>query len=477
MQVTIEEVSPVEKKMAVEIPWERVREKLDEAYRELARGVTLRGFRKGKVPREIMERMFGRKVEGEVRKQLIQESFISAIAEHHLEPVAEPAIDAAELRRNDAFRFSARVEVRTAIDIQPYADLTVTRRAAKVSDQDVERALRRKQMEMSERRPVEGRDDLGASDIVLCDIEGTLGGEKVGSTDVAVDLSRTEDQVLPGLGQALLGMPRSAQQHEIRYTVPDDDPRKEMAGKSAELRVTVKAAYEQKVPALDDDFAKDTGEADSLDELRDKLRDKLLVADRRAAERELRSQLVKRLLERHPFEVAPSLVERQLDVVVQRAHLGLALSGIDPTGQHVDQQKLREELRQTARDDVRSALLLTALAKKEQVEVTEADVEKRIAELAQARGQSAARLRAELQRAGSTEGGGDGGGRLDEIRASLLEEKTLDLVLSRVSIAEGAVDGGEPPAAAAEPQPSSAAEESSAGAEGAPPAASEPSEA
>src|SRR5712691_9895730 len=113
MQVTISEVSPVEKKLAVEIPWPYVSQKLDEAYRDLGRGVALKGVRSGKVPRPILEKMFGRQVEHEVVKQLVQESFVAAASQHDIQPVAQPVVDDAQLRKGQAFHYSARVEVRS----------------------------------------------------------------------------------------------------------------------------------------------------------------------------------------------------------------------------------------------------------------------------------------------------------------------------------------------------------------------------
>ena len=113
MQVTVSEISPVEKKVAVEIEWNYVAQKLDEAYKDLSRGVALKGFRKGKVPRPMLEKMFGRQVEQEVVKQLVQESFVTAAQQHDIQPVAEPIVDDAHLHKGKPFHYSARVEVRS----------------------------------------------------------------------------------------------------------------------------------------------------------------------------------------------------------------------------------------------------------------------------------------------------------------------------------------------------------------------------
>src|SRR6516162_4646902 len=158
MQVTISELSPVEKKLAVEIPWPYVAQKLDEAYRDLSRGVALKGFRKGKVPRPMLEKMFGRQVEQEVIKQLVQESFITAAQQHDIQPVAEPVVDDAHLHKGQPFHYSARVEVRSQVDPKEYDGLEVAQRPAAVSDEQLTRALERKRQEPTEYKLIEGRE-------------------------------------------------------------------------------------------------------------------------------------------------------------------------------------------------------------------------------------------------------------------------------------------------------------------------------
>src|ERR1051325_2105090 len=150
MQVTVEDVSPVEKKGAVEIPWPYVAQKLDEAYKDLSKGVALKGFRKGKVPRPILERMFGRQVEQEVVKQLVQESFVAAASQHDIQPVAEPVVDDAHLHKGKSFHYSARVEVRSEVEPKEYEGVELQERAPRVTDEAVGEALERKRRELTE---------------------------------------------------------------------------------------------------------------------------------------------------------------------------------------------------------------------------------------------------------------------------------------------------------------------------------------
>ncbi len=431
MQVTVEELSPVEKKVAVEIPWPYVERKLDEAYRDLSKGVALKGFRKGKVPRPILERMFGRQVEQEVVKQLVQESFVAAASQHQIQPVAEPVVDDAHLHKGQAFHYSARVEVRSLVEPKEYDGLELGQRAARVTDAALARALERKREELTEYKVIEGRAETQGSDVLVVNVKGTVGDRPLEKEGMMIDLAQHELEPLPGLAKALLGLPLGATDHKVDYQIASEgEARKELAGQHVRLSITIKEAREKHMPSLDDEFAKDTGEADTLEELKDKLRQRLLAEDEKDARIELKGDAVKELLKRNAFAVAPALVERQLDTMVQRAKIGMAMRGVDVRNLNLDEQRLRDEMREQANDEVRTAFLLDAIAEKEKVQVTDADVEKRLAEMAQSRDKSVPRLKAELQK----------DGRLDALKHQLREEKTLDLVLARAKITEKAVE-------------------------------------
>jgi trigger factor len=440
MQVTITELSPVEKKVAVEIPWQYVAGKLDKAYRELGKGVALAGFRKGKVPRPMLEKMFGPRIEQDVMRELVQESFFTAAHEHDLQPVAEPVVDDAQFEKGKAFHYSARVEVRSIVEPKEYDGISLTERAPKVTDADVDRAVERKREELTEFRPIEeGRTVAAETDALVVALKGKVGERDVERDGVMVDLTpaaqKQERDYVPGLAAALVGVALDAKDHNVEFTVPnapDEDAqgkpssqaRKDLSGLKATLAITVKEARMKHVPALDDELAKDTGEGQTLAELRDKLREKLVSEDSEDRKNELKQALVKELLKRNPFAVAPALVERQLDAMLQRAKLGMAIQGVDVKNLNLDEQRVRDELREQANDEVRAAFLIDAIGTKESVEVSEADMEKRLTEMAKIRDKSVARLKAELQKEG----------RLDGIKHSLREEKTLDLLLTRAKI-------------------------------------------
>jgi trigger factor len=423
MQVTIEDLSPVEKKLAFEIPWLDVKSKLDEAYRELGKGVQLRGFRRGKVPRPILERMYGKQVEQEVVKELVRESIVKAYDEHNLKPVAEPVVEEAPILSGEPLRYSARIEVRPVIQPKDYFDFSLERRAPRVAEEQIDHALRHKQDELSQLKKVVDRTVIGDHDAVALKMTGTVGEHKI-EHEAMIDLTDPEHEPIPGLARTLIGLPMDAKDREVSFAIPADHARAELAGREAKLKITVSEVREKLTPKMDDDFAKDTGEADTLAELKEKIRQRLLDIDRQKTERELRDQAVKVVRERNPIQVSPALIERQLDNVVERVKLQLQLAGVDI--RNLDETRIREELREVAADEVRQTLLLEAIADQESVKVDEADLEKRLAEIAQVRDRNVAKLKAEYAKEG----------RLEAIRHALREEKTLDLILSRAKISE-----------------------------------------
>ena len=221
MQVRIEDVSPVEKKMFVEIPWETVSAKLGNAYKELGKGVALKGFRKGKVPRPVLEQVYGQRVNAEVAYELVRESFFKANQEHNLAAVAEPRVEeAAPIKKGQPFKFAAIIEVRGEVVPQDYKGLAIERRKLDVPDSAVDESLAALRREHTELRPIEGRDVTAAGDIVGLSVTGTIGEHQINQPQFAVDLDDAEREPLPGLREALIGIPLDTKDKQLEIDRP-----------------------------------------------------------------------------------------------------------------------------------------------------------------------------------------------------------------------------------------------------------------
>jgi trigger factor len=426
MQITIEDISPVEKRVDFELPWRDVAPKLDKAYDQLRRDVHLKGFRPGRVPRSIIERLYRHQVEDDVARELVELSLGQAIEENQIQPVAPPRVDKLELKNGEPFRFSARVEVRSQITPKDYSGVPVSRRAPKVTDEDVTAALENYRQQLTQYKPVEGRTTTADDDVLVVEVHGRIGEHKVKKNTVMVDLARDDAGGVPGLGARLRGVATDAPHVEVRYQIADDAPAKSLAGKEVNLHVTIKEARERKRPALDDELAKDTGEADTLEDLKQKIRERLLEQDRQRIKQELTTALSKAIVARNPFPIAPALVERHADALVARARAQLMMAGIEFEDGSAEVARLKDDVKGEAEDQARASILIQAIAEREGVEVSDADLQKRVAELATARQENVKKLRAELERSG----------RIHGVRAQLLEEKTLDMLLGQAKISD-----------------------------------------
>ena len=204
MQVRIEDVSPVEKKLVVEVPWETVSQKLGDAYKELGKGAALKGFRKGKVPRPVLEQVYGSRINTEVAYELVREAFFRANQEHNLAAVSEPRLEnAAPVKKGQPFTFQAIIEVRGDVVPQDYTGLAIERRKLDVAETAVDEALAQLRREHTELRPIEGREVTAAGDIVGLSITGTIGEHQINQPQFAVDLEDEEREPLPGMSCAL----------------------------------------------------------------------------------------------------------------------------------------------------------------------------------------------------------------------------------------------------------------------------------
>jgi trigger factor len=425
MQVRIEDVSPVEKKMFVEIPWETVSQKLGVAYKELGKDVALKGFRKGKVPRPVLEQVYGPRINAEVAYQLVRESCFRASEDNKLEAVAEPRVeDATAIKKGQPFSFAAIIEIRGEVVPKDYTGLAIERRRLSIAEAAVEEALAQLRRDHTELRPIEGREVTAAGDIVRLNVTGKVGEHDVNQPQFAVDLDDAANEPLPGMREALLGVPFDTKDHRLEIAIPDDYKDESLRGKTASLTMSIIEVRAKEVPELDDEFAKDTGKAETLDGLRQALRKELEDREAEVIEREAREGALRELIKHNQIPVAASLVERAVDMQYQRLRQMLGMPpergnpGLNP--------ELRDRMRPAGADEVRGQLLLEAIADKEGLTVSDAELAHNIETTAKARNIAPAKLRAEWQR----------DGRLENVLYTMRQEKVLAFLVDKAQVTE-----------------------------------------
>ena len=407
---TLEDLTPVRKRLQIEVPANAVQAELDRTFHEVGQRARLRGFRPGKAPRPVLERVFGDEVRREVLGRLVEASFHRAVETHGLAVVGTPDIDAEPITPGAALRYSATLEVRPAIALGDLSGLQVTRPATRVNDEDVEQTIGGLRESVAQLRPVEDRSQVEAGDVVRVDLESRLeGGEPVRREGVLIEAGSGSFPL--ALERQLVGQNCGARL-ALRVPYPADYPNAGLAGKAADFEVEIKELRVKELPALDDDFARDHGKCDSLAALRARVRADLEQEAVARADAAVREALVDQLLARHPFDVPSTLVERRTEALVVSLEVRL------PEGAEREQAlaRLREQLRPRAERQVRAELLLDAIAARDGVVVSDEELQAEIDAIAPREGQAVERVRAFYERA--------------EARAALRAKVVRDRVLA-----------------------------------------------
>ncbi len=396
MEVTVEDLSPIKKKLGIALPPEEVQAKIDAAYRGLSQRARIKGFRPGKVPRQVLERYYGSQVESEVIGELIQHSFVHALEERQLKAVARPEIVAEEVRPAEGLRYSATIEIKPEVAVSGYSGLEVERAVEPVAETAIDEQLERLRQSFAQMVPVTNRDTVEKGDLVSLAYTGVVDGRALtGATAQSRVLEVGSGTFPPPFEEKLVGLKRGESAH-IPVEYPPQHHSAEVAGKTVTFRVEIKEIGRKELPSLDDEFAKDHGECGSLAELRDKIRQGLTAAAEREADERMRVALVRQVVERNPFDVPEALVAQRFESMAHDVGVHDAQAG-DNAELQAKLDEIRTELRGRARESVHSALVLERIALQEHIAVPETDVDERIAEVVRSAPRERDRL-AELYR-------------------------------------------------------------------------------
>ena len=422
MKYEVEVLTPTERRLRVEVPADRVGKAFARVYRQVGRQAKVRGFRSGKIPQHILRGLYGTEIQAQALSELVEEALAGAMKEQGLEAVSEPRLETGELDEAQPFAFTAVVEVRPDIELKNYRAVPVERVRVDMGDEEVERALAELQDRNAQLEPVEGRGRVEDGDYVFIDFSGAVDGEPFpGSTADNYPVDIGAGKALPEFERGLVGMERGVS-GTIAVSFPEDLQDERLAGKTADFEVTVRDIRKKVLPPLDDEFAQDYGECDSLEELREKVRLQLQSEIDSFQDRQLKDRIVERLMEDHDFDVSPSMVDRELSYLVRRAGSQMAPSGADAPEPTTDE--LREELKPQAEQRVKMMLLIERIAEAEGITAAEGDIDGRIEALARASGGQADEVRRQY---------GQDWARAT-LRSQIVSEKTLDFLLREAEI-------------------------------------------
>jgi trigger factor len=430
MKISVETISPIERKLTIEVPPERVARELDKAYVGVGRRAKLPGFRSGHIPRAVLERNFRSEVERDVAERIVNLTFVEAAAENGIEPVATPNVSLdGPLVPGAPFKYSAKVEVRPAISPRDYRGLAVTRTAPAVKDDAVDAELEKLRDRFGSLQPLEGRDQAAEGDWAVVDHAGTIDGLPFeGSEALGVSVRAAQGRIEEGNIPQLVGR-KLGDTVEFDEPFPADHRNQQLRGKTAHMKVTLRGLRVRQLPALDDDFARQVGVEglETLEALKGRIRSDLEKREKRKADGTFKDALIKAALERNDFEVPPSMVERTIDNMLESTVERFSRMGLDVAQLDLDLARLRGDLREQALLQVRGSLLLEAVAVAEKIEVGAEDIQAELARLAEEAGVPLQKVQQQMRSA--------------EARAALhsrvREEKALSLLAEAASVTAG----------------------------------------
>jgi len=421
MKTEFTDVSETQKTITIEIPSDVVDAEINKVARDYSRQAKLPGFRPGKVPPTVVKQRFRDQILHDVSHTLIPKAVDEALQERGIEPVDTPNIKDVDLREGQPLKFTAAIETVPPFDPGDLSTLSLQRRPTTITEDAIEQALQGLRNRAAKSEPVEGRPVADADTVVL-DIERTdPDGESDKHENVSLELGAAVNP--PGFDAHLIGM-HPGEQKTFTIQFPEDYGVKEMANTEVTYSVSLKEIRKRVLPDLDDEFAKDLGEFDSLAGLRERVRHDLQAEANEASERQLRTELLKQLSERISFELPTSMVDREIDRRLEEFVRQLMQQNVDPRQAGIDWAQFREAQREPARAAVASALVLDEIARREGITVPSEDVDKEIERFALRAGRTPAALRAQLEK----EGG------LARLTTGLRREKAVDLALSRATM-------------------------------------------
>lgn len=424
MKIDIDELSPVQRKVRVELPAETVAGEFSRAYKNLSQRVRVKGFRSGKIPRNVLQGMYGDEVKGEVRSHLVEESLGEIVKDRNLQIVSRPEVETAEFNESGPFSFSAVFEVKPDFEVKNYLGMEVEKVTIAITEAQVEEALQRLQEGHARLELVEGREVVQKGDFVTLDFEGTMAGKPfAGGKGENYMLEVGAGQALPQFEDAVVGL-RLGERQTVAVNYPENYPNKEIAGKAVDFSIVAREIKQKVLPVLDDEFAKDHGECASLDELKTRIRERLEHELGQYQKEELKEKLVSRLIEAHPFAIPPSMVERQTRYLMERYQNQVAAQR--DTESPAPMEEVRKNLEPRATRQVQATLLVEKIAQLEHIEISDKDVQERVDALARAAGERAKTLREVYARAEAR----------DDLRAQMVFERTLEYLLERAIVKE-----------------------------------------
>lgn len=432
IRVELEDLSSVKKKLRIEIAAEIARKEVERVANHYKKRVRLPGFRPGKAPVELVKRRFQKDIRQDVLQQLVPESYEQAVKEKGLQPLGRPSLENMDFEEGKPLLYEARFEVEPQVQLPEYRGLEVSAEEKPVTDDEIDQEienLREKQARLVSTREPSVRD----GDYAVVDLQGQAldepGGRPAakGSRAPIVEenllLKVGDEKTLQAFNETLAGMKVGEEETcEVQY--PPKYPKAELAGKRVLFNVRLKEVKKKELPEVNDEFARDVGDYETLVQLRGKLKEELEANRLRNRENDLKNRLIDKLIEARDFEVPDVLIEERIDDKIRDLAYNIAAQGVDPSKANVDWSKVRAQLQPEAEKEVRARIILEKIANQENLEVSKEDLESELDQLANSMNRPKEKVRQHFQQEN----------RMENLRHQILTREALNLVFENAKV-------------------------------------------
>ncbi|MBU4372218.1 MAG: trigger factor [Proteobacteria bacterium] len=422
--VKIEDISAVKKKLSFDVPWADVKSELDAVYRKVGKTAKIKGFRPGKIPREILERHYREDAEGETISNLVNRYYWETLQQKDIPAVTQPEIEQQGIEAEKDFTFSATVEVEPAVEPKDYLGLELEKEEPVVTDEDLEARMAEIRQMFATMEEVEEDRAIRMGDFVTLDFTGAVAGEQIKELKSESYLLEIGSKTfVPGFEEQLVGL-RQGEAKTVAVKFPDNYNAAHLAGKDVEFTVNIKGIRVKKLPEIDEQFIKNFERYESLEALKADVLKNLEEEKKRKIELDFEKQISDKLLEKNIFDVPDSFVKRQIYYMMSDMQRRMVSGGMDRKKAAEFSMKLHDHFREEASKIVKTVLLLKGIAGKEALTAGEDEVEKQIREIAAQQVQDYETLRKSLEKDGL----------IDNIRSEILKRMTYAFLEAKAKV-------------------------------------------
>ncbi len=413
--------------LEIEVDSEKFEEGLQKSYFKNVKKYSVPGFRKGKVPRKIVERYYGEQVLYEDAINIIcPEAYESAVEEHGLQPVDRPEIDIKQIGSGKPMVFTAKVTVKPEVDLGEYKGVEVKKTDVVITDEDVERELNAIAERNARMIAVEDRG-VQSGDTVTIDFQGFIDSQSFeGGTGTGYELHIGSGTFIPGFEDQLIGA-KTGDEVDVNVTFPEDYSVSQLAGKPALFKTKIKAIKVKELPAVDDEFAKDVSEFETLAEFREDIRKRLTEAAQNEAERRLEQDVIEQVVNRASVDIPPVMIEKQIDSHIFDLEMNLQYQGLSLQRYlqlvNTDLETLRKQFAERAEAEVKTMLVLEKISKVEDIVCSDEELEEEIRKMAERYKQDEQEIKKHLSQDD-----------IEYIKRRVIRDKTVKLLVQSAKI-------------------------------------------